>query len=253
MSAFPWLVYGHRGAPAEYPENTLPSFRRALDVGATALETDVHLTRDGVVVTAHDPDLKRTARRNDAIRSLRYDELRAIDLSDGFVPSAGTPLAQHDIAIPKLAEVLSGFPGVPINVDVKPGLDAIDAVIAVVRDCGAERRVRLASFSVRVVRRIRERGYPGPTGLARDEVGLLVALPMAILGRMPWAGRAAQVPTNVGPIRLDTKRFVEKCHALGMRVDFWTINDPSEALRLRALGADGVMTDDPARIVRALA
>jgi glycerophosphoryl diester phosphodiesterase len=84
-------------------------------------------------------------------------------------------------------------------------------------------------------------------------VGLLVFLPIAVLGRLPWAGRAAQVPVRVGPIRLDRRAFVEKCHTLGVRVDFWTIDDPRQARRLRSLGADGIMTDDPARIVPALA
>jgi glycerophosphoryl diester phosphodiesterase len=57
-----------------------------------------------------------------------------------------------------------------------------------------------------------------------------------------------QIPTRSGPIRLATPRFIQKCHDLGLTVDFWTINDPIEARHLLTMGADGIMTDDPAAI-----
>ena len=58
----------------------------------------------------------------------------------------------------------------------------------------------------------------------------------------------AQVPTNQGPIRFDRPTFIAKCHSLGLRVDFWTIDDPAEAKRLLDLGADGIITNDPAAL-----
>src|SRR5438477_207510 len=113
-------VYAHRGASRELPENTMPAFQRALELGADALETDLHATADGVLVTSHDPDGARVF------------------------------------------------------------------------------------------------------GVAR--------LPLSFA--QPWV--------------------IRRCHALGLRVDYWTVNEPALAISLAALGADGIMTDDPAAIVPAL-
>src|SRR5256885_8509171 len=93
-------VYAHRGASRELPENTMAAFRRALELGADALETDVHATSDGVLVTSHDPDGARV-----------FGVPRAI---------AATPwLEVRSWGIPSLQEVIESFPGVPINVDLK--------------------------------------------------------------------------------------------------------------------------------------
>jgi glycerophosphoryl diester phosphodiesterase len=126
-------------------------------------------------------------------------------------------------------------------------------LLALLRRCKAEERVTLASFQTRTLVDIRRRGYGGETALGQPEVLGLLAIPAGVIERMPFVGNAVQVPVAAGPIRLDRPAFVDKCHRLGMRVDYWTINDPAEARRLVALGADGVMTDDPARLAPALA
>ena len=76
----------------------------------------------------------------------------------------------------------------------------------------------------------------------------LLATPRLLLRHAPLFGTCAQIPTRAAGITLATPRFLDKCHDLGMRVDFWTINDPREAERLLDLGADGIMTDDPRAI-----
>ena len=78
---------------------------------------------------------------------------------------------------------------------------------------------------------------------------LVYALPQAVLTRLSPRGNAAQVPTHQGPLRLDTAAFIAKCQSLAVRVDYWTIDTPEEAARLLALGADGLVTNDPRRIV----
>ena len=79
------LVFGHRGAAIERPENTLVSFARALEAGAHALEMDVHLTSDGVVVVAHDDDLVRMGNDVMQIKNAAYVALRRVDVGHGFV------------------------------------------------------------------------------------------------------------------------------------------------------------------------
>jgi glycerophosphoryl diester phosphodiesterase len=154
--------------------------------------------------------------------------------------------------VPALEEALVELPGVTFNVDVKTwGRDAAARAVAIVRKVRAEDRVRLASFDADTLRAVREQGYEGETGLAQREVVRLAFTPAFALRAWPIEGNAAQLPTHAGPFRFDTQVFVGKCHALGLRVDFWVVDDPDDAARLYALGADGVMTDDPARVVPA--
>jgi glycerophosphoryl diester phosphodiesterase len=256
VTDFPRLLYAHRGAPAELPENTLASFRRALERGATALETDAHMTADGHVVLSHDPTGMRMASVAREIRASSLAEVQRWDVGWGFVDSRTRtrPFAGEGFRIPLLEDLLREFPTIPINVDVKQREpDMVPAVLALLRRTGDERRVRLASFSTRTLRRIRAAGYPGPTGLSQNEIATLYFTPRAALSSWRDKRLAAQVPLHVWRFRFDDRAFIDKCHALGIRVDFWTIDDPGEARRLCALGADGVMTDDPQRVASGLA
>lgn len=245
-------LYAHRGASAEAPENTMPSFRRALEIGVDALELDVHMTRDGHVVVSHDPTAERMAGVPAAWRDLDLAEARRFDLGRGFVLPDGTR-PYTGVRIPTFEEVLVELPGVVLNVDLKQASPSIvPAVLALLRRLRAEERVVLASFHFRTLLDVRRRGYPGPTALSQPEVAATLGTPRALLARMPYRGTCAQIPVRAGPIVLATPAFIGKCHALGMRVDFWTINDPAEARRLIELGADGIMTDDPRALAPAL-
>lgn len=249
-------LYGHRGASAELPENTLEAFRHALDQGANALEMDVHLTFDGHVVVSHDASGRRIAGVPREIRTSTLAEVQSWDLGFGFIDERGLrPYLGEGFRIPTIDEVLEAFPDVPLNVDIKqiepPMVEPLLERICAHR---AEERVCLASFSVENLERVRALGYKGPTALSRAEVLRLVVTPLRVLrrGLLPIVGERAQVPTAYGPVRFATRRFIEKCHALGVAVDFWTINDAELARRLVALGADGIMTDVPGRIAEAV-
>jgi glycerophosphoryl diester phosphodiesterase len=250
----PFRLYAHRGASAELPENTLPAFRRALELGVDALEMDVHLTRDGHPLVSHDDTAERMGGVRAAWRDLDLAEARAIDLGQGFVDPAGErPHRDRGFHAPSLEEVLVELPDVRINVDIKQAQPPmVSPLLRLIRRLKAEDRVTLASFRARTLIAVRQRGYGGETALAQAEVGALWALPTRVIEALPFVGDAAQVPVKAGPVVMASAPFIAKCHRLGMRVDFWTINDPAEARRLLALGADGIMTDDPARMAPAL-
>jgi glycerophosphoryl diester phosphodiesterase len=246
------ICFAHRGAAAELPENTLPSFARALELGADALETDLHLTRDGVIVVAHDDDGLRMAGVRAKIRESTLAEVRAWDAGYGFVEGGERPFAGKGYRVPTLEELLEAFPNVLLNVDAKQ-LDppVVPPLLALLERQGASARVNVASFHRRALRDARRRGYPGTTGLAPLEMGALLSLPRAAcraLRRVGRLGDVAQIPPKEGPVVLARRSFVEKLHDVGLVVDFWTINEPEEAEALLALGADGIMTDDPRKI-----
>lgn len=248
-------LYAHRGAAAERPENTMPSFERALELGADALEMDAHMTCDGHIVVSHDPTGRRMANIGAQIRKHRLDEVRQWDMGWGFVDERGErPFAGTGYHMPTFEEVLVNFTDTPINVDVKQGYPSmVSKMVELIRRHKAQEQVLLASFSTTNLVRIRLLGYEGPTALSRTEVVALVLGPELLFKALPATGVAAQIPTGIGPIRLDAPSFVAKCHRLGLRVDYWTINDPDEARRLLEAGADGIMTDDPAAVLPAMA
>lgn len=244
----PRRLYAHRGASAELPENTLPAFERAIELGVDALEMDVQVTRDDQLIVVHDEDCARMTGAQMRWADLDLADAQALDAGWGFVAEDGTrPFAGHGIRVPSFIEVLDAFPDTLLNVDLK-GERAVGLMLDVLRDKRAEDRVTLASFQLRTVVEVRRRGFGGATSLSRGEVASLVSLPALLWRQLPFTGTAAQVPTHSGPLRFDRAPFIAKCHSLGLRVDFWTIDDPDEAVRLLALGADGIMTNDPGKL-----
>lgn len=242
-------LYAHRGASAERPENTMPAFERAVEVGVDALELDVHLTRDAQLIVAHDDTAARTTGARLAWAELDLADIQQLDAGWGFVAKDGSrPYAGRGVTVPTFEEVLLAFPDVHVNVDLK-GERAVDVAVDLVRRLGAEERVTIASFQLRTLAAVRKRGYAGETGLSQPEVASLLSVPALLWRQLPRTGDAVQVPTHQGPIRFDRAAFVAKCHSLGLRVDFWVVDDRDEAARLLALGADGIMTNDPAALV----
>ncbi|MEP7052112.1 MAG: glycerophosphodiester phosphodiesterase [Pseudomonadota bacterium] len=247
------IVFAHRGAAAERPENTLTSFRRALELGADALETDVHLTADGEIVAAHDEDGTRMTSVPRALRSSTLAEIQSWDAGYGFVDArGGRPFQGQGYRIPSLRELLTELPAVRINMDLKTEEPAlVERFIAIVREHSAEERVIAASFFRSSLVNLRRRGWRGETSLSRWEFLRTWLIPKW-LQRSGIPGSRAQIPTHAGPLRFASSRSLKKLKQLGLQVDYWTINDPNEARRLVALGVDGIMTDDPGLIVPAV-
>ncbi len=254
VGAVPFTIFGHRGSPATHPENTLEGFRHALSVGADALELDVHVTRDGRVVVHHDDDGVRVAGVNRRVADLTWAEIAQWDLGAKFErPNRERPFM--GVRVPLLAAVLAELGGVTLNIDIKAhGAHVVPAVLREIfahRGTRGEGTVRLASFSQRTLGRVRRAGYAGPVGMGPVEVAALRFLPQALAARSVH-GDAAQVPLSQGAIRFDTAAFVQRAHRLGRVVHYWTIDSEIEAARLRDLGADGVVTNDPGRLAAAL-
>ncbi|HLL25641.1 MAG TPA: glycerophosphodiester phosphodiesterase family protein, partial [Kofleriaceae bacterium] len=202
-------LYAHRGAAAERPENTLPSFERALEIGVDALEMDVNVTRDGQLIVVHDETAARTAGAPLAWSSLDLADAQRLDVGWGLVASDGTrPFAGKGIHVPRFADVLDAFRDVIINVDIKSDPRAAKLIVELVREHRAEDRVTIASFAQRQIAAVRALGYRGETALAQPEVASLLALPALLWKQLPFNGTAAQVPTHAGPLRFDRAAFI---------------------------------------------
>ena len=241
-------LYAHRGAAAERPENTMVAFERAVEIGVDALEMDVHLTRDDQLIVVHDETAARTCGAQVKWCDVDLAQAQRFDAGWGFVAADGTrPFAGKAISVPTFEHVLDAFPDLHINVDLK-GDRAVAIMLDVIRRKRADGRVTIASFQLRTLVAARRRGYGGETGLSQGEVAALLGLPAMLWRQLPFTGTAAQVPVRSNGLRFDRAAFIAKCHSIGLRVDYWTIDDREEAARLLALGADGIITNDPAAI-----
>lgn len=230
------LLYAHRGACQVYPENSLEAFARAIEDGADAIELDVHATSDNHFVVFHDTGGARLTGQPHAIRSRPLNEIKRWRLG-------GT-----NCRIATLDELLTAFPRTRMSIDLKPNKPALVALfLDLLARHSVEDFVTIASFHQRVMTHVRKSGWAGRTALSRQEVSLLRFAPESLARRL-IRGDAAQIPRSAGPVRLDRDSFLKRCHRLGLRADFWVVNEPSEAHDLLVRGATGLMTDDPVRL-----
>jgi len=252
-------VIGHRGCAGEVPENTLESFERGLARGAAILESDVHLTRDGVPVLLHDDDVARVSDGTGRVAAFDLDELQRLDAGYRFTPDGGEtfPFRGRRLRIPTLEEALRTFPGARFNLELKedvPGL--VERTVAVVAAAGREERTLLTAGEPPIMAALR--AHVADVG-SRVALGAssadILAFVRAALDRAPPApgAMALQVPRDFGGRPLVTRALVEHAHAHDVAVHVWTINEPGEMRELLELGVDGLVTDFPGRMAELVA
>jgi glycerophosphoryl diester phosphodiesterase len=247
-------VIGHRGSAGEAPENTLPSFAVGLESGAEILESDVHLTRDGVPVLIHDDVVDRTTDGSGRVSELSISQLHALDAGHRFSADGGRthPFRGRGLRVPTLAAALTAFPDVRFNLELKEGLPGlVERCLEVIGRLDSARRTLLTAGDDVLMRELRaevaRRGAPVALGASAGEVADF--LRSAIERRRPAPGpMALQVPPEFGGQPLVTREFVDHAHAHDLVVHVWTIDEPEEMRALLALGVDGIVSDFPARL-----
>lgn len=229
--------FAHRGLWQDsqvVDENSIEAISRAIQAGATHVESDTHCTSDGIAVLFHDDDLARVAGIPRAISSLSLQQLSQITL-------------QHGSKIPTLSEVFDRFPNLYLNLDIKSER-AIAPTVRAIEDHSAHDRVLVSSFS--------ESRRKKALSLLTRPVATSASASMVFVA---WASHtlafgfgfraltrnidAFQIPMNRGVIRFDTESFVRRAHETANEVHYWTINDPAQMSKLLRLGADGIVTD----------
>lgn len=242
-------VIGHRGNRAHAPENTLESFRQAVALGVDAIELDVRLTKDGQVVVLHDPTLDRTTNAHGAVAARTVAELHDVDAGAQFPgPDKRFPYRGRGIGIPLLSDVLRELPHTPLLIEIKVP-EAGAAVRRVIEAHHATDRVIVAAFDVRVLDAFTGSGIPISSG-ASHVARLLVP---AVLGRrvehLPY--QTMSLPPAYHGIPLPLGAIARAVAAARIPVHVWTVNRAVTAQRLWRKGIRGILSDDPATILRA--
>jgi glycerophosphoryl diester phosphodiesterase len=232
------LLIGHRGYPARHPENTLASFKGAIEAGCDMIELDVTLTNDRKVVVIHDDTLNRTTTGKGLVKERSLDQIREFDAGSWF---NGRFAGER---VPELAEVLDLTAGrCMLNIEIKESAfeaacpaDAVERqVVDLVRAGKAMNRVIVSSFDQRILRRIAAMDDPPALAYISDHGAdtKLVEMLLAIEA-FSWHPR----------FKVLTREQVDALHAAGLKVFPWTINTRQEAEKVLAMGVDGLICND---------
>lgn len=237
-------VIGHRGDSAHFPENTIPSFDRAVELGADAIEFDLRVSRDGKIVVIHDPTVDRTTNGTGAVDSFTLAELKSLDAGARFSPDGGKtfPFRGQGLTIPTFDEMLARFTSIPLLIEVKiPQAGRLAPEVLNRRD--ANGRVVLDSTDAAALEPFR--GLPLIRGASlRDIVAILPRTLLGLpLGQVDY--RAFCVPLWYHGIPVPVRRLAETGHRAGFPTHVWTVNDARVAGQLWGWGINGIISDDP--------
>lgn len=225
------LAFAHRGGggDGDWPENTMPAFQHAVDLGYRYLETDVHLSADGILYAFHDDNLRDRTGVNAYIADLDAVEIDAL-LVDGVA------------RIPRLAEIFSTWPAARLNIDTKSDASVVP-LIEEIRRFDALDRVCIGSFVDRRIKMCRrELGPELCTSMGRWEVLRLWFASRGLADPTLLQAACAQIPVSYG-LPVTTPATIETAHEQGIQVHIWTIDEADEMKRLLDMGVDGLMTD----------
>ncbi|HGE72889.1 TPA: glycerophosphodiester phosphodiesterase [Candidatus Poribacteria bacterium] len=215
-------IIGHRGARGLEPENTMRSFKKALELGVDYIECDVHLTKDGHIVLIHDHTLDRTTNGTGYVNDYSFDEIRKLDAGKGE-------------KIPTLQELIDLIYGkVKAHIELKDE-KATEQVVQIVEKNNMIDQVFLTSGNTDTLRKVRN-------------LNPLIAIEH-IFGQPPE--NAIDMATSVGAKRVSchinhlTTDFVKKAHENGLQVIAWPPNTLEEAKKALECGVDLLCTDRP--------
>lgn len=220
------LIWTHRGNPG--PENTIEAFSQAWLDGIRFFETDVHSTKDGILVLAHDSDISRLSGKSLRIKDITFQELEKYKIAGRW-------------SWARLETLVERFPEATISVDIKSD-DALEPFIqwASTRDL---QNLVVGSFSAKRTLAIRKAFPSARTALTTVEI-LAINLGVMWLLEKFSGPKIAMIPVNYKGIPIFTRRFRRYCRSKNIQINIWTINDPLEAKCLIELGASGIITDN---------
>ncbi|MDF2542536.1 MAG: glycerophosphoryl diester phosphodiesterase [Herbinix sp.] len=225
-------VLSHRGNSSEAPENTIPALEYAIEAMADYAEIDIRQTKDGVIILSHDPSLKRTARLKKYVYDLTYEELKSIDVGSWFSKKfKGT-------TIPTLEEVLDYCKGrIKLNIEIKISgheQDLEEKLVELIDQYDFEHQCIISSTNYDSLVKIKSLNEELRTGYVLT----------AVYGNFYHKDYIDLFSIKSNYV---TKKVVEHAHSIGKDIQVWTVNSTKEIERLKSLGVDGIVTDNPLR------
>jgi len=228
------------------------AFEEAVRLGADVLDTDVHLSRDGVLVAIHDDTVDRTTEGRGRVRDLTLDELQQLDAGYRFTEDERTfPFRGQGARIPTLEELLTAFPDHPWIIELKPSDEEAAQALGKLLE-HQHHRVLVGSFDHRATRHVRRHAPSVPTCASQFEVTLFYLLSLLGLTRFHRPRfHALAVPLTWKRLPVVTPRLARAAQRHGIALAPWTVNEPAEMRRLLPW-VDGINTDRPDVLLQVL-
>ena len=232
-------ITAHRGDSLRHPQNSLEAFSAANAIGADWIETDVHLTRDGVLVISHNAITKAYAGIDKTIRDCTYAELSELDMAATFRAQHSLTTEQRPkLRITRLDEALDLIlKEGKARLSIQPKCDCVDQVMEMVRRKGALRWVGFNDGNLRLMSRVKELEPSVPVFWDRhNDFDIEKDIPIA---------KARGFETIVMYCKTATPEKVKRLHDAGVKAGVWTVNEPKDLARFLDMGIDRIYTDDP--------
>jgi glycerophosphoryl diester phosphodiesterase len=240
----PPVAIAHRGSRLLWPENTMEAFSGAVGLGYRHLETDLRVTRDGVLVCLHDPTVDRTTDGSGPVTELTFDELSSLDAGYRHMAIDGRAFRGRGIRVPTLEEAVLAFPDASFVVDLKAE-NLVGPLYALIERLGLHDRLIVGSFSDRRLQEFRV----ASAGRVATSTGATLARSWLVASRVGRGvggeASALQLPRHSRGLRVIDRKLIESAHAHGVQVHVWTVNSRLEMAELLDLGVDGIITDRP--------
>ena len=257
---------GHRGAPQEFPENSIESYKRAVEIFPhILLETDIRVTRDGRFILFHDDILDHHTDGKGPVKNHILEEIKKMDAGYNISFDGGKtyPFRGKGYRLALLKDALSLFNDTLFSIDLKDeSFDTALEAIELIKRCNAFDRVIIGSFHSKIIKGLRDK-YPAlVTSFSMTEVAKFLMLQKLGLSRFyrkkdkalfipeySWLhGSELNKEKWFQGIHIVTQRFIKAAHRKGIPVFIWTINDSLNMKRLIDWGVNGIITDFPDKL-----
>ena len=243
-------IFAHRGISSEYPENSMPAFKKAVEIQSDVIETDIHFTKDRKFVVFHDETLDRMTNGTGKVTSFTLQELKTFDTGYNFTIDGTTyPYRGKNLTFLSLDELLEEFPEQRFNIDLKDkNTSQVPFYCETIMRHNAQHRVLTASNYRRNLTAVRKTIPEMATSAGLWEaIGIFFLFRAGLLfTRKQFSMDALQIPEFIGTSRIVSEVFVRLMQEKGLRVHVWTVNREEDMKRLIGLGVDAVMSDYPA-------
>ncbi|MDF0725870.1 glycerophosphodiester phosphodiesterase [Cytobacillus sp. S13-E01] len=248
------LVIAHQGGEDLAPSNTLASFTLANNLGVDALEFDIHITKDGQLVTIHDPTVDRTTNGSGKVENFTLEELQKLDAGYYFKDLEGElSYRGKGLYIPTVEEVFQTFPDQRMVIEIKDTNsperteEISEKLWRLIVKYNLEEKVNISSFDQEIIESFQSyaKGRSPVAGGKQEVLKFVLAHKLFVRNLYNPSVDVFQIPTSESIFNLADKKLIEGAHRRGMEIHYWTIDDKETMRMLIEAGADGIITNRP--------
>lgn len=246
----PWVI-AHGGAKDLFPENTMVAFEGAITYNVDALEMDIKLTADNILITHHDDEIDRMSDGEGKVNDYTFEELKKFNFGYDFEDLNGNrPYQNIKVEVTSLESLMVKYTEIPMIIEIKDqedlGKNAADLLMSMIEKYGRKENTIIASFHDEIIDYILSKENDFLVSTAEGEARKMVISTKTGFGIFykPNA-MAVQLPMESSGLNLAKKRVVKSAHRHNMAVHYWTIDDKDDMKLLINNGADGLITDRP--------